>query len=348
MSSSDDAWLDLLLRAGERGEPAVLVTVAAARGSAPRAAGAKMAVTRAQTAGTIGGGHLELQAIGIARGMLVGAAGGAMQRFPLGAALGQCCGGAVDLLFEPVAESAEWPRRVHVLRAAGCVLVSAERGTLVVSRVEGFGSLGDARLDASAIAVAHELLDADAAALRRVGDATLLFDPIRATDCNVVLFGAGHVGRALVRALTDLPCAITWVDERAAEFPFALPPNARAVVTDAPDEEVDAALPGSYFLVMTHSHALDQQLAERILRRDDFAYFGLIGSQTKRRLFERRLAARGVPLQRFARMTCPIGVRGISGKEPAVIALAVAAELLQVREAQQRAMNDDEPREHAA
>ena len=93
-----------------------------------------------------------------------------------------------------------------------------------------------------------------------------------------------------------------------------------------------AAPAGAYFLVMTHSHALDQSLAEAILARGDFAYFGLIGSATKRRQFERRMAARGVSAERLAGMTCPIGIPGIKGKEPATIAVAVAAQLLEVRE----------------
>ena len=104
------------------------------------------------------------------------------------------------------------------------------------------------------------------------------------------------------------------------------------VCTDAPTAEVNAAAPGSYFLVMTHSHALDQELAEAILARSDFAYFGLIGSVSKRRAFEKRMKNRGVPPARFGAMTCPIGVPGISGKEPAAIAIAVAAEVLQARE----------------
>jgi xanthine dehydrogenase accessory factor len=234
-------------------------------------------------------------------------------------------------------------KRVDDAYASGrtCVLVSAAAGAHPGKRVvfaDGAdGSLGSARLDDAATVAARGLLASGDATLRRVGSdqdsAVLFFDPIRVASFSIVLFGAGHVGRALVRTLTGVPCRITWVDERASEFPGALPAHVRTVVTDAPDEEVDAALPGSYFLVMTHSHALDQALAERILRRDDFAFFGLIGSATKRRLFERRMAERGVPKDRFARMTCPIGVRGITGKEPAVIALAVAAQLLQVREA---------------
>jgi xanthine dehydrogenase accessory factor len=110
------------------------------------------------------------------------------------------------------------------------------------------------------------------------------------------------------------------------------PANVTVALTDVPEAEVDAAPSGSYFLVMTHSHPLDQVLAERILRRTDFAYFGLIGSLSKRRQFEKRMELRGVSRARFKDMTCPIGVPGIEGKQPAAIAIAVAAELLQVRE----------------
>ncbi|MBK8738741.1 MAG: xanthine dehydrogenase accessory protein XdhC [Betaproteobacteria bacterium] len=164
---------------------------------------------------------------------------------------------------------------------------------------------------------------------------TCFFDPVLPADFHIVLFGAGHVGRALVPILGGIPCRVTWVDTRDDAFPVVVPDNVETVLTDAPAVEVAAAAPGSYFLVMTHSHALDEELSERILRRGDFAHFGLIGSGSKRRQFERRLAARGIPAERLAAMTCPIGVAGISGKEPGVIAVAVAAELLQRRGAVQ-------------
>jgi xanthine dehydrogenase accessory factor len=149
-----------------------------------------------------------------------------------------------------------------------------------------------------------------------------------------VLFGAGHVGRALVNVLSALSCRITWVDSRDDALPTAVPGNVECVATDVPEAEVAAAPAGAYFLVMTHSHALDEQLAGAILARADFAYFGLIGSVSKRRQFERRLEARGMPRSRLTAMTCPIGIAGIAGKEPEVIAIAVAAELLQVRSGQ--------------
>ena len=254
----------------EADEAGVLVTVASTRGSVPREAGTKMIVTADAVHGTIGGGHLEHQAIGIARAQLGGDAQSAraMRRFPLGASLGQCCGGIVELMFEPIFGTAER---------------FAER--------------------------------------------------VRGCDFTVVLFGAGHVGRALVRVLAELPCRIVWVDEREAEFPRDIPANARVLCTDAPEEAIDEAPPGTYFVVMTHSHALDERLAERILHRGDYAYFGLIGSQPKRRAFDKRLAHRGMPAERLATMTCPIGIAGIEGKEPGVIAIAVAAQLLQVRAA---------------
>jgi xanthine dehydrogenase accessory factor len=134
-----------------------------------------------------------------------------------------------------------------------------------------------------------------------------------------------------VRVLGTLACRVTWVDSRAAEFSSEVPDNVRVALTDAPVAEVSAARPGSCFLVMTHSHALDLELVEAILKRGDFAYCGMIGSQTKRRTFENGLAKRGVPPEALARFTCPIGIASIKGKEPGSIAVGVAAQLLELR-----------------
>jgi xanthine dehydrogenase accessory factor len=325
-----------------QGEPAVIVSVASTKGSVPREAGTRMIVARASIHGTIGGGHLEHQAIAIARDLM--ACDGnpeRLRRFPLGASLGQCCGGLVNLLFEPVAQKAPWLDAV--VRCARervpCVLVTPTRGRsdagkLVVSAGDVHGSLG--AIDAAAVAAARDLLTCQGGArLLSCGerdDAQRVYlDPVPVADFEIVLFGAGHVGRALVRVLAALPCHVTWVDAREEEFPRDVPANVTVACTDVPEAEVNAAPAGSHFLVMTHSHALDEALAERILKRNDFAYFGLIGSLAKRRQFERRMQRRGMPAARFAAMTCPIGVAGIPGKEPAMIAIAVAAELLQAR-----------------
>ncbi|MBN3787721.1 xanthine dehydrogenase accessory protein XdhC [Burkholderia sp. Ac-20353] len=148
---------------------------------------------------------------------------------------------------------------------------------------------------------------------------------------HIVLFGAGHVGHALVTLLGALPCVVQWVDTRDELFPDECPPNVQPEPTDTPEAIVDEAPAGAYFLVMTHNHALDFALAERIMRRRDFAYFGMIGSRTKRVKFERRLVARGVDAVRMREMVCPIGVAGIVDKAPGSIAVAVCAELLQAR-----------------
>ncbi|GAB2908829.1 hypothetical protein GCM10027093_53620 [Paraburkholderia jirisanensis] len=164
--------------------------------------------------------------------------------------------------------------------------------------------------------------------------------PMMPPPMHIVLFGAGHVGHALVTLLGTLPCVVHWVDERDELFADEVPANVQIEATDTPDAIVDSAPAGTYFLVMTHNHALDFSLAARIMRRRDFAYFGMIGSQTKRVKFERRLIERGVAPHRLDEMICPIGIGGIENKAPFAIALAVCAELLQVRGAQH-----DEPEE---
>ena len=154
---------------------------------------------------------------------------------------------------------------------------------------------------------------------------------------HIVLFGAGHVGHALVTLLGMLPCVVQWVDERDELFPDEVPANVQIEATDTPAAIVDEAPAGAYFLVMTHNHALDFELTERIMRRRDFAWFGLIGSKTKRVKFERRLLDRGIAVEQLGEMTCPIGVTGIVDKAPSSIAVAVAAQLMQMRVAQRPA-----------
>lgn len=147
---------------------------------------------------------------------------------------------------------------------------------------------------------------------------------------HLYLFGAGHVGCAVVHALQNTPCRITWVDERDHLFPADLPPHIITEATDTPEAVIANAAPGSYFLVMTHHHGLDLHLCEHILRSNHAAWFGLIGSLTKRARFEHRLREKHISQQQLDRLHCPIGLPGITGKEPGVIAIAVAAQLLQV------------------
>lgn len=329
-------WLDALLALAPQATSAVLVTVASVQGSTPREAGAKMVVTAVGQFDTIGGGHLEMQACTVARAMLKpGTARRRLQRCALGPSLGQCCGGTVELAFERIEEQDHaCLRALAAQRKAGqdawrIVALDGAHDTLLLDaagRVLAGPDQGQPRFAP----------DAPCQLLRDDGGKRWLVDPCRIARAHLLLFGAGHVGAALVRALADLPCRVTWVDEREDLFPPMLPANVNIECTDTPEAVVDAAAAGTSFLVMTHSHALDQRLAEAILRRDDTLWFGLIGSRTKRARFEHRLRARGICKRRLQEMACPIGLSGISGKAPAVIAASVCAQLLQVWEAAER------------
>jgi xanthine dehydrogenase accessory factor len=306
---------------------AVLVTVAIVEGSGPREPGAKMVVGFDRVFDTIGGGHLELRAIEIARAMLTGDGARRIERFALGPSLGQCCGGVVHLAFELF--DPDHAALLAARRFEDSWRLCALDGAPDTALFDGAGrQLAGAPVPAFARGRGtHVMQEQDG---RR-----WLVDPLFAPRAHLMLFGAGHVGAAIVRALAELPCRVTWVDERDDMFPQAVPANVTVEATDTPEALVEHAAPGTSFLVMTHSHALDQRLAEAILSRPGADWFGLIGSHTKRKQFEHRLRARGLEPARIDAMVCPIGLPGILGKQPAVIAASVAAQLLAVWEAAQ-------------
>ncbi|WP_282344868.1 xanthine dehydrogenase accessory protein XdhC [Pseudomonas sp. PS02288] len=250
---SNTGWINALADLQQQGEPCVLVTIIEERGSTPRNAGSKMVVTRERTFETIGGGHLEFKAMEMAREMLAARSQEThLERFSLGASLGQCCGGATVLLFEPMGQP----------------------------------------------------------------------------QAQIAVFGAGHVGRALVPLLAGLPCKVRWIDSREAEFPPAIPAGVVRVLDDDVVDQVAAMPAGSYFIVMTHNHQLDLELTAAILKRGDFAYFGLIGSKTKRVRFEHRLRERGLSSDLLQRMRCPMGIAEVKGKLPVEIAISIAGEVI--------------------
>ncbi len=309
--------------------PAVLITVAVVEGSGPRAAGTKMVVGAATLVDTIGGGHLEMRAIEIARAMLVDGRALHFERFALGPSLGQCCGGVVYLAFERA--DAAMAQMLAQRRQQDSWRVTAIDGAPTWALLDADGR----RLaGAPTPAIARER---GAHVMQDSGGRRWMVDPILAPRAHLVLFGAGHVGAAIVRALAQLPCTVTWVDEREDMFPAQIPANVTVEASDLPEALVDDAPPGASYLVMTHSHALDQRLTEAIMARCDVGWFGLIGSKTKRKQFEHRLHARGVDADRIAAMVCPIGLAGITNKAPAVIAASVCAQLLTVWEAAEQA-----------
>jgi len=302
----------------------ILVTVAIVEGSGPREQGARMLVGSQSVADTIGGGHLELRAIEIARAMLIEGRARHFERFALGPSLGQCCGGVVHLAFE--LQDAEQARMLANRRQQDSWRVVAIDGAPDSALFDEHG-VRLAGADAPVFA-----RDRGAHVMQEQDGRRWLVDPVLAPRDHLVLFGAGHVGAAIVRALAHLPCNVTWVDEREDMFPPSIPANVTVEASDVPEALVACAPSGASYLVMTHSHALDQRLAESIMARPDVGWFGLIGSKTKRKQFEHRLRARGVDEARIAAMVCPIGLPGISNKAPAVIAASVCAQLLTVWE----------------
>ncbi len=248
-----DDWITQLSQLQQRKESCVMMTLIEHQGSTPRNSGCKMLVTAQEQYFTLGGGNLEFQASAIAREMLNnGAQESRVERFNLGARLGQCCGGVATVLFEPLCQQ----------------------------------------------------------------------------QPQVVVYGAGHVGRALISILSMLPCRITWIDSRACEFPERVDPQITCIVDDSPAETVQQMAANSYFMVLTHDHQLDLALSEKILKRNDFNYFGLIGSETKRKRFDYRLLGKGISEEALAKMRCPIGLPDVKGKLPAEIAVAIAGEFI--------------------
>ena len=380
---------DLLTR-----EDLVLVTVAHTQGSVPREAGASMLVTLTSTVDTIGGGHLEWEAMAQARAMLLQpAAAPSMQRLSLGASLGQCCGGVVWLVFERVGQLSreEWLARVvqlesgvvqhRVLASSGVHSVwsssledAAERSPGACLQTypspspapdgapspSGRGnSYAQARLQQCPPPGGRvprqgrergdvtsndtpPLQPASSTKQERRGTGRgempqtwQLSQTVQPNTFPITIFGAGHVGAAIVQLLATLDAQIRWVDPRDDQFGSA-PAHVKCIATDTPEEAIATAPANSFFLVLTHSHALDLTLSEHILRRNDFAWFGLVGSQTKRARFEHRLHALGLDT---TRMQCPIGIPGIRDKSPEAIAIAVVAQVLQVREARASVRN---------
>ena len=250
-----------------------------------------MAVFPDRLINTLGGGHLEFSAIAVARQCLAAAMAGLAQatdsgvvlpegdvppdalpftrRFALGPSLGQCCGGVVDLRFEPLPSPLSESLRERL----------RPRGT------------------------------------------------------PVALFGGGHVGQALVRILQTLPLEVHWVDSRDEIFPPEVPAHVHCEHSDPVQAAVPELAPGSRVLIMSFSHAEDLDVVQACLKRQrlhaDLRFIGLIGSKTKWATFRRRLRERGFSDQECDQVTCPIGVPGIEGKEPEVIAVTVAAQLLQ-------------------
>ncbi len=312
----------------------VRVTIIDVQGSAPREAGAVMVVDAGGSMGTIGGGALEYDAIAHARTLLQDDSNDQWRRdvkdYPLGPRLGQCCGGFVKVLFErtmprwrdfflckPSHEKRFLLRPVESGEAP--VFLSDERAKLPpdLRRTLSKATGGEAR---------HFLYHDEA-------DGRLWFvEDLQCSPAQIYLYGAGHVGREIVRICAGMDVEIVWVDTDETRFPADLPANATRLIAASPCKASAYASECAYHVVMTYSHAMDLEICHAVLARGAFRFLGLIGSATKRARFEKRLIELGIERVSLERLCCPIGVEGLTGKDPSVIALSVAAQIQMLRD----------------
>ncbi|AMJ94190.1 xanthine dehydrogenase accessory protein XdhC [Alteromonas stellipolaris] len=257
-------WYEAVAQCQQDGAPYVIVTVISIAGSTPREAGSKMVVTDAQSIDTIGGGHLEFDAIKTAREMLSTGTGSVgeqgknnasteIRSYPLSSKLGQCCGGAVKVLFEVCNRHAQ----------------------------------------------------------------------------HIAIFGAGHVAKALIPILAQLPLRISWIDSREDLFSHPLPANVKKVVEEAPETEVRGLEENTWLVILTHDHQLDYRITEQALKYPALPFVGLIGSQTKAKRFITKLEHRGFNESDLARLATPIGDTSIPGKRPIEVAVSIASQIIQ-------------------
>ena len=299
-ATSSKNWVEMAMVMIARDGAVVRASLAEIKGSAPREAGAMMLITASQTWQSIGGGALEYDIMRRAR-VMIGSAPPAWTRqivkLVLGPDMGQCCGGQVQVLLEYFG-----PHDVPVM--AGLAAASRLRHPLAgTAPLEDAGDLPDG-------------LVADGSAV--VAQVALIGGP-------VFLYGAGHVGRALVPQLLALECDLHWIDIADDRFPERVPDGTRRVLAKDPTVIAAHAPVDAIHLVITHDHALDEAICHRVLTGGGFARLGLIGSTTKAARFRSRLAKAGVEADQLERLVCPVGLAAITGKQPARVALSIAA-----------------------
>lgn len=286
--------------------PVARVVVADTAGSTPREVGAAMLVWAGGQSGTIGGGELEYRAANDARAQLLQGQTTRMVRLPLGPALGQCCGGAVTLLTE-LYRAEDLPR-------------------LADSPVHARSMTAD---DTPPLAISRTLAKARNQGVIPEPALTQgwMIEPVTRPQTPIWIYGAGHVGRALVQTLAPLPdLAITWIDVDLTRFPDDIPGGVTCLPAPDPAKAVTLAPAGAHHLVLTYSHVMDFEICHAILSHR-FASAGLIGSATKWARFRTRLTALGHRRTEIDQINCPIGDPSL-GKHPQAIALGVGTALL--------------------
>lgn len=301
-------WCETLARELGAGQSVVMVTAVEVLGSAPCEPGAKMLVAKDRIWGTVGGGNLEFTAIDQARKLAGSDRHSLIQSLPLGPLLSQCCGGRVSLLFERF-EPDQAQLFAEALLRGGHFHIRLNAKSCERSHVPHRASTRTAFLSGAKLV------------------AGVWQEPVYERRRQVVVFGGGHIGKALVKVLLQAPCDLLVVDPR--------PDVAREIerfVKVVPVAATDAMdlwwRPWSVAVIVTHSHELDYLWTRELLRRGDAAWCGLIGSRTKRERFLRRLRAEGLTEAQLTSLVCPIGIPGHNSKHPGAVAISTAAQLL--------------------
>ena len=331
---SDVSWDDLFTVI--QVEDGVLVFLIEATGSTPRESGTWMFIGGKTTLGSIGGGRLEYTAISESRKLLAkpvrdgeGRGIASVREYSLGASLGQCCGGNLKLVFLPIlglsAPEGGGLRTVPWLEELKCRYSKGVESVLAIP-------LPDFGLSCPTPFIIRETESGKMGGIDDKSDRCHI--PVTpACGLSVMLFGAGHVAKAIVGILRQIDCEVTWIDSREGVFDglgeirntgF----KCTLVNDDDTNDRIDSAKADTKFLVMTHSHAIDGKIVERVLQRNEISYLGMIGSLTKRKKLERRLVGKGLSEERLSLLTCPIGISGIRGKAPGIIAASAVAQLL--------------------
>ena len=290
----------------------VRASLVGVKGSSPREAGAMMLITPHTIWQTIGGGTLEHQVMSRARDMMNSAQSMTdsaragwhreVMKAVLGPDMGQCCGGQVRVLLE------------HFGPPELTALAALQDAPFLTHPLAGSAPVTAASTSESGLSPAGDAFTA----------------PVIRRQHALFLYGAGHIGRALAPHLVALECDLNWVDINADRFPDTLPAGANKIVASDPAVIAGHAPPDAMHLVITHNHALDEAICLTILKRareagGGFARLGLIGSDTKSARFRSRLSRAGVEKSQLARLICPVGLPDIGGKQPARVALSIAA-----------------------
>ncbi|WP_289030237.1 xanthine dehydrogenase accessory protein XdhC [uncultured Paraglaciecola sp.] len=253
-----NTWFDAVYQCQQQGKSFVLVTLLATAGSTPRDGGTKMLVCDDSTFDTIGGGHLEFEVTKQARALLLeNSATQKVEHYPLSSKLGQCCGGATNVLFEVFTQHTQ----------------------------------------------------------------------------HIAIYGAGHVSKALVPILAQLPLQIRWIDNRQELLDEidqqTLASNVKLQHAETPEDTLSSLPASSWVMVMTHNHQLDFDIVEAALSNQAISFVGMIGSETKARRFVTRLAHRDWSSADIKRFVSPVGLLDIPGKKPIEVAVSMAAQIIQ-------------------